>query len=237
MESIYVTDVLLVMAMRGEAAPVADALSLTRSDRTTPAPIDCYTSDDERIVLAVNGLDPLHGVDAIGTTAASRTSEWAATTFSPRWMISAGTAGGFIERGGAIGTVVVASGPVIFHDRRVPIPGFDRYARGEFPSADLDDVARALGFVPGPCSTGDSLDAPTLDLQAMAAHGTYAKDMEAAAVAWTALRYGSRFTAVKVITDLVDGPEATADEFTANFAAAVSSLADAISPFLDALGD
>ncbi len=232
-----VTKILLVMAMRAEANPVAHALDLRPMTEDVPEPVVACASADGTIALAVNGVDPDHGVDSIGTTAATRTVEWAARHFTPTWIVSAGTAGGFIERGGGIGSVIIASGPVIFHDRRVPIPGFDRYARGEFPSADLDALATTLGYTAGACSTGDSLDAPPLDLEAMAAHRTCAKDMEAAAVAGAAHRLGVRFTAMKVITDLVDGPEATADEFTANLDHAVQVLAAELPRFLAALPD
>ncbi len=231
------TKILLVMAMRAEANPVIEKLGLGPIAQRCPEPIEAYASDDGTVALAVNGVDPAHGVDSIGTSAATRTAEWAAKHFSPEWIVSAGTAGGFIDRGGSIGSVIIASGPVIFHDRRVPIPGFDRYARGEYPAADLDDEARSLGFTAGPCSTGDSLDAPPLDLEAMAAHGTCAKDMEAAAVAGTAHRLDVRFTAIKVITDLVDGPGTTADEFTANLDHAVSVLAVELPRLLGALPD
>ena len=45
-----------------------------------------------------------------------------------------------------------------------------------------------------------------------------AKEMEAAAVAWVCQRMGVAFTALKVITDLVDEPETTSGQFYRNLA-------------------
>ena len=178
--------------------------------------------------LVVNGPDPIHDVDSIGTVAAALTTHAAVEHADPDWVVSAGTAGGFLERGGFIGQAVLARGPVIHHDRRIPLEGFDRYGRGEFPTADLHELADRLGFESGPVSTGDSLDAPEADLRSMSRHGTLAKDMEAAAVARVAALAGRPFTALKVITDLVDTPEPTAEQFLANLATASSTLADAL---------
>ena len=220
--------ILVVMAMSAEAEPLIDALGL-EAMAPSPAPrlpAKWYSGSD--LTLIVNGVDPVHRVDSIGSTAAALTTLAAMEQLHPDWVISAGTAGGFIGRGGYVGQVVVARGPVIHHDRRIPLGRFDEYGRGSYPSADLDELAQALGFTVGPVSTGDSLDAPDTDLEAMAAHGTIAKDMEAAAVARVAALFGVRFTACKVITDLVDGPEPTADEFVANMETASATLAGAL---------
>ncbi len=221
------------MAMHAESDPIRSRLDLQPAGSPELWPsIEWFASDDESIVLARNGRDPGHGVDAIGTGPATITTLLSVQRWQPRWIVSAGTAGGFNARGGHVGQVIVADGPVIHHDRRIPLPGFDQLARGGHPSADLRDVATRLGFVSGPCSTGDSLDAPPADIEAMAAHGTLAKDMEAAAVAGVADRLGVRFTACKVITDIVDGEIATAEEFRANLATASAVLADAVPALL-----
>lgn len=229
---------LVVMAMRIEAAPILDALGTSAVGRRSPWPhVEWHSTADGSTVVALNGTDPVHGVDSIGTTAAALTTLVSIERWNPSWIISAGTAGGFLGRGGHIGQVIVADGPLIHHDRRIPLEGFDELGRGLHPTADLSAIAVRLGFTAGPCSSGDSLDAPPQDLEAMAAHGTLAKDMEAAAVAGVAARRGVRFTALKVITDLVDGELATADEFAQNLDTASTALADALPRLLASLPD
>ena len=61
----------------------------------------------------------------------------------------------------------------------------------------------------------------------MDATAAVAKDMEAAAVAWTCEQTGTPFTALKVITDLVDHHTETAEQFLANLRVATDRLADA----------
>lgn len=223
---------LVVMAMRAEAAPIVESMRLeTRED--APSPNTWF--EGEGVALVLNGVDRVHGVDSIGTTAAALATTAAISRFSPRIIVSAGTAGGFDARGGHIGQVIVADGPIIHHDRRVPLRGFADYAQGQHPTMDVRSIAERLGFTAGPCSTGDSLDAPPLDIDAMNAHGTLAKDMEAAAVAGVAFRAATPFTALKVITDLVDSPEPTVDQFTANLARAGATLSEALPEFLAAL--
>lgn len=220
---------LVVMAMRAEAMPIVSSMALSRLENT-PSPFEWYS--DSGVVVAINGMDPRHGVDSIGTTPAALNTVAAVARFKPSIVVSAGTAGGFASRGGHIGQVVVADGPVIHHDRRVPLRGFENYARGQHPTIDARTIASNLGFTAGPCSTGDSLDAPPLDLAAMDAHGTIAKDMEAAAVAGVASQVDVPFTALKVITDLVDAAESTAEQFVSNLKVATATLAEALPKFL-----
>lgn len=227
--------ILVVMAMATEAEPVIESLKLEPTAPPIDAPLPAMWYAGADVILVVNGTDPTHGVDSIGTTAAALTTFAAVRRVDPAWVVSAGTAGGFLARGGFIGQVVVASGPVIHHDRRIPLGGFQPYGLGRYPSADLGEVARSLGFTSGPISTGDSLDAPGADLEAMAAHGTLAKDMEAAAVARVAALFDRPFTACKVITDLVDGPEPTGAEFVANLDTASTTLARALPRLLERL--
>ena len=228
-------DVLVMMAMEAEALPIVDALELVEVESATSGLLPSRWFADERTTVVINGRHRLHGVDSIGTTAAAIATLAAVTRLEPSWIVSAGTAGGFAQRGGHIGQVVVAQGPVIHHDRRIPLAGFDEYGRGNYPTEDLDEVADRLGFTTGPCSTGDSLDAPESDLAVMATHGTLAKDMEAAAVAHVAWLADTPFTALKVITDLVDGPEPTAAEFLSNLESASATLATALPRLVEEL--
>ena len=66
----------------------------------------------------------------------------------------------------------------------------------------------------------------------MEATAAVVKDMEAASVAWVCERMSLPFAALKVVTDLVDGPEPTAAEFSRNLKAATATLAEAIVPLV-----
>ena len=69
----------------------------------------------------------------------------------------------------------------------------------------------------------------------MTASEAVAKDMEAAAVAWTCERLGVPFTALKVITDLVDTADETAEAFLQNLRTATARLAEAVPALVDAV--
>lgn len=226
--------VLFVVAMEAEAAPVRAALGL--DDAGTPLhdafPARLWRGDG--VALATNGIDARHGVDAIATQPAVVTTLHAIEAVAPTLVVSAGTAGGFARRGGAIGTVYLAE-RCVFHDRRIAIDGFDRYGIGDYPVHDLGAVADVLGFVRGTVSTGNALDAPDHDLASMDATAAVAKDMEAAAVAWTCEHTATPFTALKVITDLVDHHTETAEQFLANLRTATATLADAARRLADHL--
>ena len=60
--------------------------------------------------------------------------------------------------------------------------------------------------------------------------------MEAAAVAWVGGLHGVAVGAVKAITDLVDSPVATAEQFSANLDAAARSLRATTLALLERLG-
>ncbi len=92
-----------------------------------------------------------------------------------------------------------------------------------------------MGAKPGRMTTGNSLDAPPVDLATMDRFGADAKDMEAAAVAWVCEHLGVDFLAVKAITDLVDHPEATAEQFRRNLGLATERLAAAVGSLVGAL--
>lgn len=222
----------IVKAMLAEASPPIKRLEL----RETPAPWDdrlpprlwTGTHAGVAIDLVWLGRDVRHGVDLIGTSAATLATTLLLTNRAIDLVISAGTAGGFVSRGGDIGKVYFSKTPICFHDRRVPIEGFREAALGEHPCIDASELARELGYELGVVSTGDSLDAPPQDLEAMHSLGTHAKEMEAAAVAWIACRMGVPMLAVKAITDLVDGPHATEAEFMEHLHTASDRLAEAV---------
>ncbi len=218
---------LIVIAMEAEATPVRDLLGLEGVGSPIDDTLNARIWSSERIHLVVNGMDSRFGIDSIGTIPAALTTFAAVKSSKPGLVISAGTCGGFVRNGGHIGEVIIAD-RCVFHDHRIALPGFSEYGFGEFPLADMSEVASSLGYRLGTVTTGDSLDAPFVDLKRMDSVSAAAKDMEAAAVAWVSSELNIPFTALKVITDLVDGEEATETEFLANLQYASERLAEAI---------
>lgn len=220
--------------MEAEAAPIRRALGCDGDGAVLHPAFPARVWCGERACVAVNGTDPRFGVDSIATQPAVTTTLHAIERCSPGIVVSAGTCGGFEARGAAVGTVYLADA-CGFHDRRIAIPGFDRYGEGDYPVADLSTLAAELGHATGRISSGNALDAPDVDLARIAEAAAVAKDMEAAAVAWVCERTGVSFTAVKAVTDLVDHPEATEAQFMRNLATATDALARAVAEVVDAL--
>lgn len=236
--------VAVIMAMEAEAAPLRDALGATPIEvpvwaSTLPVRLAVAPAVGGRpeVLLAVNGRDPTTGVDCIGSTAAALTTQVALTYGPIDLVVTAGTAGGWHRSNAEIGEVFVAWPHIACHDRRIDLPGFDQFGRGEIATADLRELADALGCRLGIVTTGDSLDESPTDRERILASGAEVKEMEAAAVAWVAQLHGVPVTAVKAITDLVDSPVATATQFTANLAAAADALQATMMKLIDQLGD
>lgn len=237
------------MAMEAEAAPLRaalDARSIASPDWATALPArvmhTATAPGGAEVVLATNGVDPATGVDCIGTTAAALTThvllESCRTHVGrlPDVVLSVGTAGGWIRSGAEIGDVYLAWDRFVCHDRRIDLPGFDRFGRGDIPAADLRAHATALGCRLGVVTTGDSLDESADDAARIRASGAEVKEMEAAAVAWVASLHSVPVSAIKAITDHVDDPAPTAEQFQANLHTAASALQRTTTALLERLG-
>ncbi|MEM1334452.1 MAG: 5'-methylthioadenosine nucleosidase [Actinomycetota bacterium] len=219
-----------VMAMRAEAHPVIERLELTEVPGPDRLPVRWFdgTHGGLQIRLALNGVDVRHGVDLIGTQPATLTTHVTADRFEPDLIVSAGAAGGWASAGTRIGDVIVSDTALVFHDRRIPLAGFDQYGHGRYPVIDASGFARRHGFRTGVVSTSNSLDGPEPDASIMRAHAAAAKEMEAAAVGWVADTLGIPVLAVKAITDHVDQGAATAAQFDANLDLAIARLVEAL---------
>lgn len=233
-----IRSVLVVMAMDAEAAPLRHALGaapLAPPDWVGPVPFRWWEAERAggRVVVTVNGVDPRHGVDAIGTQAAAVATYAAARAVVPDLVITAGTAGGWQRHGAEIGDVYLSADRFVFHDRRIDLPGFDAYGVGSWPGVDTSDLAARLGLKRGVVTTSDSLDESPEDAARIVASGAEVKEMEAAAVAWVADLLGLPVLAVKAVTDHVDHHAPTAEQFTANLRIATERLRDAVLAVLD----
>ena len=90
-----------------------------------------------------------------------------------------GHRGGLQGHGGAIGDVYLATA-FKNHDRRIPIPGFDAYGVGHADAAPCPALRQATDSSPV-VSTGNSLDAPDVDVESLKKNEASVKEMEAAA--------------------------------------------------------
>ncbi|KAL6270769.1 hypothetical protein ACE6H2_027680 [Prunus campanulata] len=230
-----ISTILIVMAMQSEALPVVNKLNLSEDlESVFPkgVPWVRYRGfyKDLNINLVWPGKDSSLGVDCVGTVPASLVTYASIQALQPDLIINAGTAGGLKAKGACIGDVYVAS-DVAFCDRRIPIPVFDPYGLGLRQAFSTPNLQKELNLKVGKLSTGDSLHMSTQDEASMVANDAVVKDMEGAAVAYVAdlLKVPSVF--LKVVIDIKDGEETTAEESSQSFAAlerAVTQVIDFI---------
>lgn len=226
-QKIAMTSIALIMAMDEEASPIVKALSLEpKGYLCPPLPMRLYQGEwhGKQISLVVSGKCKRYGVDHIGPQGATVSTLKTIEVLSPSIIINAGTAGGFVKAGAAIGDVYLSFPYVCFHDRRVALPGFDRYGVGEYTCMDTRELASKLNLKLGVITTGSSLDITDSDISIMNSYKGIVKEMEAAAIAWVAEMYQVPFMAIKSITDLVDTETPTEEEFLKNLSLASEKL-------------
>lgn len=218
----------IIMDMRSEADSLIQTLQLRKADRPfrSGIPFEVYEGDLETVQLSllVSGTDPDFHVDNVTTVPAALMCYLAIEKFQPDLLINAGTAGGIAGRGCKIGDVYLSSGKFCFHDRRIPIPGFEQYGIGLYPSYDTSVIAKDLQLKTGTVSTGNSLDLLERDMQLIKENRAIIKDMEAAAIAWVCRTLSVPMFAIKAITDLIDEDTPTETQFMKNLHQAAVNL-------------
>lgn len=229
--------VVVLVAMEAEAAPIVENLELRKDDPPRikpPAPCVSYSGKHfgVNIHLICNGKCKKFGVDNVGTVPAALTAYLAIQEFQPDLLLSVGTAGGFKSIGAAIGDVFVGTASA-HHDRRIPLPGFDKYGVGLYDAIPTDKLATALQLKTGVVSSGNSLDWVKEDMDLMNANNATVKEMEAAAIAWAAHQFDTPFFSIKAITDIVDDDRATEEEFLENLHAAATALQQTLPKVLE----
>lgn len=231
----------VVMAMHEEAEPIVGHLGGVLLPHPHDRFHDWYTATVDgdvgtaEVLVAVNARDDRHGVAGVGPEPAVVTTLHVLEHWSPDLVVSAGTAGGWASKGGSIGATYLGGPHVVRHDRRIDIPGFDRFGVGNFPCVQMERAAEAIGAEVGVVTSGGSLDESPVDRAMIEASGAVAKDMEAAAVAHVCGLWGTPFGALKVLTDLHDAPASTAEQFVHNLAIAANTLADRLVALLHVL--
>ena len=204
--------VAVMIPMKAEAAPVADELGLEEQEESSipsPLPAKVYKgqlSDGSAEVFVVhNGTSERYGVDHIGAYMSSLSTYAVCQHIKPNIVISAGTAGGFSERGGNVGDTYLAS-EFRCHDSRIPLEGFDKYGECALSAARTENLRVRLTLKEGVCSSGSSLDCTEVDMGLLRKYRACAKDMEGAAVAFVSDLFHIPVMGLKTITDIVDGP-------------------------------
>jgi 5'-methylthioadenosine nucleosidase len=218
----------IIMAMKSEAEPLILHFGLDKQNQSfrSGIPFEVYQGKLEttQLSLVVSGKDPDYHVDNVATVPAALMTYLAIEKFEPELVLNSGTAGGLAGGGCEIGDVYLGSGRFCFHDRRIPLPGFDQYGMGLYPAYDTASIANDLHLKTGTVSTGNSLDLLDQDMQIIQENKALIKDMEAAAIAWVCRTLSVPMISIKAITDLIDEETPTATQFTKNFHQAVTNL-------------
>lgn len=232
----------ILMAMQEEAETLIEALDFREVSSpwrhpASPARLFRTTLSGLDLSLVLNGSCDRHGVELIGTQPATLAAHLALTELAPALLINAGTAGGFLARGGSIGQVYLGYDRILFHDRRIELPKYGDYGLGAYSTPDVRGLADRLGLAVGVISSGNSLDCPEWDQATLDRHAVVAKDMEAAAIAWVASLHACPLLTMKSITDLVDSGAPTGDEFMRNLGQARAKLTQAVLAALRSPGE
>ncbi len=224
-----VKNVLLVIAMQGEADPILAALGLNEpgTPLELPLPPISYAASFNglNVHLVVNGQDPIYQLDSFGTDAATLSTYLGIKAFSPDLVISAGVAGGFKSQA-HIGDVYLSKYSMRYFDRRVSItsPDYQDYAIGFYPVVDASKMAEDLGLKTGIVVTGGSFENSLIDDREIRNLDGSVVDMESAAVGKMSMLLGKQFMAVKAIVDF-DDSVGFAGQFDKNFQIATTNLA------------
>ncbi len=186
------------------------------------------------ISLVINGTDKTHGVENVGTQPATLTAYEAIRIFAPDLLINAGTCGAFSEKGSKIGDIYIGK-RIRFFDRRIPLGPYEDYGHGNYTCERAMEIACKLDMPTSVVCTGNFLDMSPTDEAILREETVVNKEMEAAAIAWVAGLYGIPVVAIKSVTDLMDGGQVTADEFSANLELASANLRVDVMKLLDFL--
>lgn len=220
-------NIVIIMAMDSEASPLLEKLNLTNKARPLDGklPMKLYQCEyhNHNVSVIVSGECKQHQVQNVGTAPAVISTLLAIKELNADFIINAGTAGGFKKRGATIGEVYTAH-TTVFHDRRIPIPQYEKYGVYETQHETALKYAQLLNLKSGIISTGNSLDMSAEDEKLIEENQALLKDMEAASIAWVSDQYSVATLFLKSVTDIVDGEHPTQEEFFANLQLASDNL-------------
>lgn len=222
-----ISTVAIAFPMYAEGRLFIEALELTQIEsKHNPGFCELYRGKIQNldVIVSINPFNERHQVASVGTTFSALTAMNVCNEFNPDLLINAGTAGGFSKHGTRIGDTFVTNGPVYYHDRRNPLPHYQQFGRGAFPTVPTTRLVAKLDAQAGIFSTGNSLDISEADAEELRLNGAQVKDMETAAFAEVADYLQVPFAAIRTITDLIDVRKPTAEQFMENFNQATGSL-------------
>lgn len=197
--------VLLIVAMENEASPIIKLLHLHKRASFQNLPVQRYTGKyhDIELMLVVNGLDPIHKVQNVGTQPAVLSTYLGISTFKPNLVISIGTAGGVQQNGAKLNSIYVSQS-IYFFDRRFQSSDYQKYGEGAYPSFKLTNPKK-FNLSPGIVCSGDSFDENQTDYNQFLKLHCNAIDMDAAGVAWVSMLTNTPMIAIKGVTNFVKG--------------------------------
>ncbi|KAI3738636.1 hypothetical protein L2E82_28682 [Cichorium intybus] len=227
-----ITTVLIFAAMDSEALPIVEHFKLSRDDGSLfplNVPWIRYHGSYKDLNLNViyPGEDPDFGINSVGTVPASLVTYASIQAIKPDLLINAGTAGGFKVKGACIFDVYLVS-DLAFHDRRIPIPGPDRYGVGSRKSFPTPNLVKKLNLKVCKLSTGDSLDMSPQDETCILANDATIVDMEGAALAYVSSLMKVPAIFIKGVSNFVDGEKSITEEFKENLQVTVVAIRDVV---------
>lgn len=200
--------------------------------------LNCYKLKNikKRNVYVVTNKINANNIARVATQPAAVATWEIINKLSPELIINAGTAGGYKSKQAKIGTVFLCDKYAVYHDRRIPLDNnWISYGKGYYPCIPLDNISKQIGVLKGNISTGNSLDLGPTDEKVISQMNISIKDMEAAAIADIANITGTKFTAIKSVTDIVDKDADTATQFNENFSIATKNLANKLTLLIEKL--
>ncbi len=188
-------------------------------------------------MVGIAGVDPRHDVDSIGSVPAAVLAQLAIQNLTPDLLLNAGTCGGFQSKGHQMGQVMIGTEYVAFHHRRINIPKMHAYGIGKYPVCHSEKLREYLGLKTGIVTTGDALDCSKEDQAFIQANGGTLKEMEGAGIGWVCSYSKTPLLLLKTVTDYVDHPTDTAEQFFKNYKASVENLTQDLFRILEYLSE
>ncbi|GJV04375.1 nucleoside phosphorylase [Tanacetum coccineum] len=227
-----ISTILVFAALDSEALPLVQHFKLSPDDGSwfpLGVPWIRYHGyyKDLNINLIYPGKDRDLGINSVGTVPASLVTYASIQALKPDLFINAGTAGGFKVKGACIFDVFLVS-DLAFHDRRIPIPGPDKYGLGRRKSFSTPNLVKGLNLKVCKLSTGDSLDMSPHDETCILANDATIVDMEGAALAYVCSLMRVPAIFIKAVSNFVDGEKSIPEEFAENLQATVVALRDVV---------
>lgn len=226
-------NIAIIMAMKYEALPIIKTLELNKlSNKSFITPIKIYQND--KLFLIENGFSTKYKIDRVGTQAAAVSSYICCSQLQPDLIISLGTCGATSQQNFQIGDVVVGCEYYLFHDRRIPLPSFEQYGLGLYPTySHAKNISSKFNLKTSVIASGNSLINTAEDFAILHQHKAYIKEMEVASIAEVAYDFNVPVLAIKAITDYYDKTSESANQFLSNFNLAVNNLNKIIKPIIN----